>query len=135
ALGRRSAAWAVGAFGGSARAAAPELRACLTAPDVWLRVDAATALCRVTGDLGEALPVLLAAWRENRHTRVEIAECLAELGPADRQAPDAAPLLRAELACARRHNVSAGVTGDHDIHEDERLLALCRRALGDAGRD
>ncbi|MFJ9796609.1 PBS lyase [Streptomyces sp. NPDC101145] len=133
--GRRSAAWAVGAFGGSARAAAPELRACLTAPDVWLRVDAATALCRVTGDLGEALPVLLAAWRENRHTRVEIAECLAELGPADRQAPDAAPLLRAELACARRHNVSAGVTGDHDIHEDERLLALCRRALGDTGRD
>lgn len=128
--GRRSAAWAVGAFGGSAGAAAPELRACLTAPDVWLRVDAGTALCRVSGDPGEALPVLLAAWRENRHTRVEIAECLAELGPVDRLAPEAAPLLRGELARTRRHNVSAGVTGDHDVHEDERLLSLCRRALG-----
>ncbi|OEJ94410.1 PBS lyase [Streptomyces thermolilacinus] len=132
--GRRSAAWAVGAFGGSARAAAPELRACLTAPDVWLRVDAGTALCRVTGDAGEALPVLLAAWRENRHTRVEIAECLAELGQVGGLAPDAEPLLRAELARTRRHNVSAGVTGDHDVHEDERLLALCRRALDDTAR-
>ncbi|MFJ8692203.1 PBS lyase [Streptomyces roseolilacinus] len=128
--GRRSAAWAVGAFGGSAGAAAPELRACLSAPDVWLRVDAGTALCRVTGDMREALPVLLAAWRENPHTRVEIAECLAELGPVGRPAPEAVPLLRAELARTRRHNVSAGVTGDHDVHEDERLLSLCRRALG-----
>ncbi|MCQ0023698.1 PBS lyase [Streptomyces somaliensis DSM 40738] len=128
--GRRSAARVVGAFGGSAGAAAPELRACLTAPDVWLRVDAGTALCRVTGDVGEALPVLLAAWRENRHTRPEIAECLAELGPVDRLAPEAAPPLRAELARTRRHNVSAGMSGDHDVHEDERLLSLCRRALG-----
>ncbi|URN15005.1 MULTISPECIES: PBS lyase [Streptomyces] len=128
--GRRSAARAVGAFGGSARAVAPELRACLASPDVWLRVDAGVALCRVTGDAGEALPVLLAAWRENRHARPEIAECLAELGPADRLGPEAAPLLRAELACARRHNASAGVAGDRDVHEDERLLSLCRRALG-----
>lgn len=130
--GRRSAAWAVGAFGGSARAAAPELRACLTAPDMWLRVDAGTALCRVTGDAGEALPVLAAAWRENRHTRVAIAECLAELGPVERLAPDAAPLLRGELARKRRHNVAAGVSGDQDVHEDEHLLSLCRRALGGA---
>ncbi|GAA4900649.1 PBS lyase [Streptomyces coeruleoprunus] len=128
---RRSAAWAVGAVGGAAAAAAPELRACLTAPDLWLRVDAAAALCRVTGGLGEGLPVLAAAWRENRHTRVTIAECFAELGPA---AVDAAPLLRAELARSRRHNVSAGVSGDHDIHDDERLLDLCRTALGAADR-
>lgn len=74
--------------------------------------------------------MLLAAWRENRHARPEIAECLAELGPADRLGPEAAPLLRAELACARRHNASAGVAGDRDVHEDERLLSLCRRALG-----
>ncbi|WP_149181795.1 PBS lyase [Streptomyces sp. TRM49041] len=133
---RRSAAWALGAFGGSAAGAAPELRACLTAREMWLRVDAATALCRVTGDTAEGLPVLLAAWRENRHTRVEIAECLAELGPVGGAvAAEAAPLLRAELARKRRHNVSAGVSGDHDIHQDERLLALCRRALGEpAGR-
>ncbi|MET9430488.1 MULTISPECIES: PBS lyase [unclassified Streptomyces] len=125
---RREAAWAVGAIGGAARAAAPELRACLTAPDLWLRVDAAVALCRVTGDVQEALPVLVAAWRENRYTRVEIAECLAELGPLAAQ--PAAPLLRSELARQRRHNVSEGSSGDHDIHHDEKLLALCRRGLG-----
>ncbi|MEU7279582.1 PBS lyase [Streptomyces sp. NPDC045431] len=125
---RREAAWAVGAIGGAARAAAPELRACLTAPDLWLRVDAAVALCRVTGDVQEALPVLVAAWRENRYTRVEIAECLAELGPVAAQ--PAAPLLRSELARQRRHNVSEGSSGDHDIHHDEKLLALCRRGLG-----
>lgn len=148
-LGRRSAARALGAFGGSAGAAAPELRACLTACDVWLRVDAAAALCRVTGDLGEVLPLLTAAWRENRHTRLRIAECLAELSPvgagahgagayagvhAGAYGAEVAPLLRAELTRTRRHNVSAGVSGsDHDIHDDERLLALCRRALGGHG--
>ncbi|MET9804112.1 HEAT repeat domain-containing protein [Streptomyces sp. NPDC006368] len=125
---RREAAWAVGAIGGAAGAACPELRSCLTAPDLWLRVDAAAALCRVTGDLEEALPVLVAGWKENRYTRVRIAECLAELGPVTAQ--PAATLLRAELARPRRHNVSEGSPGDHDIHDDERLLTLCRRALG-----
>ncbi|MDN3294528.1 HEAT repeat domain-containing protein [Streptomyces ficellus] len=129
---RREAAWAVGAMGPAGAAAVPELRACLVAPSVWLRVDAAVALCRVTGEVREeeALPVLVAAWRENRHTRVEIAECLAELGPAP---AEAAVLLRAELARSRRHNVSEGSSGDHDVHHDEKLLALCRRALGHSG--
>ncbi|MFF9865944.1 HEAT repeat domain-containing protein [Streptomyces sp. NPDC013953] len=125
---RREAAWAAGAIGGAAGAAAPELRACLTAPDLWLRVDAAVALCRVTGEVEEALPVLAAAWRENRYTRVEIAECFAELGPG--AARPAAPLLRGELARQRRHNVSEGSSGDHDVHHDEKLLALCRQGLG-----
>ncbi|MEU9979962.1 PBS lyase [Streptomyces sp. NPDC050856] len=128
---RREAAWAVGAIGGAAVAAAPELRACLASEDLWLRVDAGVALSRVTGDAREALPVLVAAWRENRYTRLEIAECLAELGPV---APEAAPLLRSELARPRRHNVAEGSSGDHDIHHDEKLLALCRRALGHCGR-
>ncbi|GGU54032.1 PBS lyase [Streptomyces lavendofoliae] len=124
---RRGAAWAVGAMGRAAGTAVPELRACLAAPGVWLRVDAAVALCRVTGEVREAGPVLVGTWKENRHTRVEIAGCLAELGyvPAE-----AAPLLRAELARARRHNVSEGTSGAHDVHHDEKLLALCRRALG-----
>ncbi|OKK06502.1 PBS lyase [Streptomyces sp. CB03234] len=124
---RRKAAWAVGAMGRAAVAAAPELRACLAVPEVWLRVDAAVALCRVTGEVREATPVLVGAWRENRHTRVEIAECLAELGSVP---AEAAPLLQAELARTRRHNVSEGTSGDHDVHHDEKLLALCRRALG-----
>ncbi|GAA2513796.1 PBS lyase [Streptomyces gobitricini] len=129
---RREAARAVGAMGRAAGAVAPELRACLSAPGVWLRVDAAVALCRATGDVRAALPVLVGAWKENRHTRVEIAGCLAELGhvPAE-----AAPLLRAELARARRHNVSEGTSGEHDVHHDEKLLALCRRALGHSGEE
>lgn len=131
-LSRRSAARALGAFGGPAAEAAPELRACLTAPDVWLRVDAAAALCRVTGDLGEALPILTAAWQENRHTRLRVAECLAEWGPpAVTDAP--ARLLEAELTRPRRHNATPGGGGsDHDIHDDERLLTLCHEALGRA---
>ncbi|MFC8914647.1 HEAT repeat domain-containing protein [Streptomyces sp. NPDC057116] len=129
---RREAAWAVGAMGRAGAAAAPELRACLAAPGVWLRVDAAVALSRVTGDVREALPVLVGAWRENRHTRVEIAGCLAGLGPVP---AEAAPLLRAELARPRRHNVSEGTSGDHDVHHDEKLLALCRRALGRSGEE
>ncbi|MCH0538202.1 PBS lyase [Streptomyces sp. MUM 203J] len=133
-LSRRSAARALGAFGGPAAGAAPELRACLTVPDVWLRVDAAAALCRVTGDLDEALPVLTSAWQENRHTRLRVAECLAEWGPpAVAGAP--ARLLQAELARTRRHNASPGGGGsDHDIHDDECLLAFCREALGPAAR-
>ncbi|MFF8830101.1 PBS lyase [Streptomyces sp. NPDC015131] len=123
---RREAARAAGAMGRAASAAEPELRACLAAPALWLRVDAAVALCRTTGDAGAALPVLVGAWRENRHTRVEIAGCVAELASP----PDGmAALLRAELARARRHNASEGAVGDHDVHQDEKLLALCRRAL------
>ncbi|RST11608.1 HEAT repeat domain-containing protein [Streptomyces sp. WAC05374] len=129
---RREAAWAVGAMGPAGAAAAPELRACLAAPGVWLRVDAAVALSRVTGDVREALPVLVGAWRENRHTRVEIAGCLAGPGPVP---AEAASLLRAELARPRRHNVSEGTSGDHDVHHDEKLLALCRRALGRSGEE
>ncbi|MER7108544.1 HEAT repeat domain-containing protein [Streptomyces sp. NPDC000229] len=129
---RREAAWAVAAMGRAAEAVAPELRACLAAPGVWLRVDAAVALCRVTGDVREALPVLVGAWKENRHTRVGIAECLADLGPVP---AEATPLLRAELARSRRHNVSEGTSGDHDVHHDEKLLALCRRAMGHSGEE
>ncbi|WP_344427313.1 PBS lyase [Streptomyces lavendulocolor] len=129
---RREAARVVGAMGRAAGAAVPELRACLVAPEVWLRVDAALALCRVTGDSGEAAPVMVGAWKENRHTRVDIAGCLAELGHVPAQA---APLLRAELSRARRHNVSDGTSGEHDVHHDEKLLALCRRALGHSGEE
>ncbi|MFF8287849.1 PBS lyase [Streptomyces sp. NPDC016309] len=128
---RREAARVVGAMGRAGAAAVPELRACLAAPGVWLRVDAAVALCRVTGEAaGEALPVLVGAWKENQHTRVEIAGCLGEPGPVP---AEAAPLLRAELARSRRHNASDGTAGDHDVHQDEKLLALCRRALGGRG--
>lgn len=123
---RRSAAAALGFIGPRAATAAPALRLLLASPERWLRMDAAVALWRVTGEAHEALPVLRAAWEENRYGRVEVAECLAEMG---RAAADMAPLLRAELSRPRRHNVLDGGSGSHDIEQDERLLALCRRAL------
>ncbi|MDI9888376.1 HEAT repeat domain-containing protein [Streptomyces sp. HNM0645] len=123
---RRAAAAALGAVGRAAADAAPALRDLLTSPERWLRMDAAVALWRVTGEARESLPVLRTAWEENRYGRVEIAECLAEMGPS---AGPAAPLLRAELARPRRHNVLDGGSGSHDIEQDERLLTLCRAAL------
>ncbi|MEV0964691.1 HEAT repeat domain-containing protein [Streptomyces sp. NPDC049910] len=123
---RRAAAAALGSVGRAAADAAPALRELLASPERWLRMDAAVALWRVTGAAGESLPVLRTAWEENRYGRVEIAECLAEMGPS---AEPAVPLLRAELSRPRRHNVLDGGSGSHDIEQDERLLALCRTAL------
>ncbi|MFD5428548.1 PBS lyase [Streptomyces sp. NPDC127084] len=127
---RRSAASALGCLGPRAATAAPALRALLAARERWLRMDAAMALWRVTGEARDSLPALAAAWEENRYGRVEVAECLTEMGPA---AGPAVPLLRAELCRPRRHNVLDGGSGTHDIEQDERLLTLCRRALAGRG--
>ncbi|WP_242644486.1 HEAT repeat domain-containing protein, partial [Streptomyces laculatispora] len=131
---RRSAASALGRLGARAAVTAPRLRALLGHDELWLRVDAAIALWEVSGRAGESVPVLLAAWEQNRHVRVRVAECLARMGAAG-AGSDAAHVLRAELASVRRHNAMDGGYGSHDTYEDEKLLALCRRALmGDSGK-
>ncbi|MFJ8748159.1 HEAT repeat domain-containing protein [Streptomyces sp. NPDC102441] len=130
----RAAASALGGLGRQAEAVAPRLRALLAHEELWLRVDAAIALWEVSGRTGEAVPVLLAAWEKNRHVRVRVAECLARMGPAG-AGSDAAQVLRAELLSVRRHNAMDGGYGSHDTYEDEKLLALCRRALlGETGK-
>ncbi|MFD0273127.1 HEAT repeat domain-containing protein [Kitasatospora sp. NPDC127111] len=121
---RRDAAKALTPIGPAAAEAAPALRAMLTAPDVWVRVDGATALWHTTADAEAVLPVLTAAWTANPHTRTAAAACLTAMGPA---AASALPLVRTELAAARRHN--AGFAGSHVIADDERLLATCRTAV------
>lgn len=121
---RRSAATALGALGPAGEEASGELGDLLGAPEPWTRLDAAIALWRVTGEHGRAWPVLLAAWEGLPNTRVPIAECLAEL-----TAEGAERILRDELAALRRHNAIDGGYGSHDIFTDEKLLALCRRAL------
>lgn len=131
---RRSAASALGRLGEQAAVTAPRLRALLLHEELWLRVDAAIALWEVSGRAGESVPVLLAAWEQNRHVRVRVAECLARMGVAG-AGSDAAHVLRAELASVRRHNAMDGGYGSHDTYEDEKLLALCRRALmGNSGK-
>ncbi|MET8504471.1 PBS lyase [Streptomyces sp. NPDC004787] len=126
-----AAALSLGAIGPAAARTAPALRAGLGARELWVRVRSATALWRVTGDAADTLPVLLAAWEENRHTRVAVAECLAEMGPA---AAGAEPAIRAELSRRRRHNAREDGAGSHDVHDDEKLLTLCRAALAQLER-
>ncbi|MCX5416602.1 HEAT repeat domain-containing protein [Streptomyces sp. NBC_00059] len=130
----RAAASALGALGPRAGAAAPRLRALLEHEELWLRVEAASALWEVSGRTADVVPVLLAAWEQNRHVRVRVAECLARMGPAG-AGPEAKRVLRAELLSVRRHNAMDGGYGSHDTYEDEKLLALCRRALlGETGK-
>ncbi|MDQ0793996.1 PBS lyase [Streptomyces sp. B1I3] len=130
----RAAASALGGLGAAAAVAAPGLRALLAHDELWLRVDAAIALWEVTGRTADTVPVLLAAWEKNRHVRVRVADCLARMGPAA-AGSDAARVLRAELLSVRRHNAMDGGYGSHDTYEDEKLLALCRRALlGNTGK-
>ncbi|MEU0400303.1 PBS lyase, partial [Streptomyces sp. NPDC006197] len=121
-----AAAQVLGEIGPAAAAAAPVLRPGLVSRDLWVRVRGAAALWRVSGEASASLPVLLAAWEENRHARVDIAECLAEMGPA---ASGAQLVVLTELTRRRRHNAREGVSGSHDIHLDEKLLTLCRAAL------
>ncbi|MFJ4869486.1 HEAT repeat domain-containing protein [Streptomyces sp. NPDC088757] len=123
---RCAAARVLGEIGPAAAPAAPALRPALASRDPWVRVRAAAALWRVTGETEEALPVLLAAWEEDRHARVDIAECLAEMGPA---ASAARLAVLTELTRRRRHNAREGGSGTHDVHLDEKLLTLCRAAL------
>lgn len=131
---RRSAASALGRLGAQAAVTAPRLRALLRHEELWLRVDAAIALWEVSGRAEESVPVLLAAWEKNRHVRVRVAECLARMGVAG-AGSEAAHVLRAELASVRRHNAMDGGYGSHDTYEDEKLLAICRRALmGNSGK-
>lgn len=131
---RRAAASALGRLGAHAAVTAPRLRALLLHEELWLRVDAAIALWEVSGRAEESVPVLLAAWERNRHVRVRVAECLARAGAVG-AGSEAAHVLRAELASVRRHNAMDGGYGSHDTYEDEKLLALCRRALlGNSGK-
>ncbi|MEV2244225.1 HEAT repeat domain-containing protein [Streptomyces sp. NPDC049970] len=124
----RAAASALGALGRRAEVVAPRLRALLEHDELWLRVEAAISLWKVSGGTGEVVPVLLSAWERNRHVKVRVAECLARMGPVG-AGSDAARVLRAELLSVRRHNAMDGGYGSHDTYEDEKLLALCRRAL------
>lgn len=125
--GRHAAAAVVGGLGAAGAAAAGPLGALLWSADPWTRVEAAAALWRVTGDPGRAWPVLRRAWAELPHARVRVAGALADL--STREAEGADRLVDRELLTVRRHNAVGAGAGGHDIFDDERLLALCRRAV------
>lgn len=124
---RRSAASVLGALGPAGTAAAPQLGRLLRSMEPWTGVRAAVALWRVTEDSRLAWPVLRAAWETLPRTRVPAAACLADLAAGG--AEGAERLIDRELLSARRHNAIDGVADNHDIVDDENLLALCRRAV------
>ncbi|MFG1998757.1 hypothetical protein ACGFNU_06375 [Spirillospora sp. NPDC048911] len=121
----RNAAVALAAMGVDGAPAADSLRGLLDdGTQQWIRLDAAVALWRTTGDAETALPVLLGLWNENAYARSHIARTAGEMGAA---AQAALPVLRRELATARRHNHD--INGGHSIHDDELLLRECTTAL------
>ncbi|MFF4256873.1 HEAT repeat domain-containing protein [Streptomyces sp. NPDC001663] len=126
--GRRAAAETLARLGQAARPALPELCRMAESEDMWDRTAAACAVWRIGGDPEIAVPTLKAAWAQNPHTRLTIAACVVELGPAGAPLHD---LLRAEVSSPRRHQASLGGYGTRDIVEDEQLLRACRQAVGD----
>jgi hypothetical protein len=123
---RRLAAAALSPMGARARPAAGALRHLTESAHAGERATAACALWRIDRDAESVLPALRTAWTESTHTRVPVAGCLLEMGPAG------APLrglLEAELSAPRRHLARPGGHGSDDICKDERLLRLCREAL------
>lgn len=123
------AAEALAELGPAAANTAPRLRELLGATppgNTWPRLRAAGALRRAAGEVSSTLPVLLEAWSENPHTRVDVAGYLAEMGPA---AITAAPLLRAEMERRRRHRASEYTWSSSDLPADLALLRACDLAL------
>jgi hypothetical protein len=87
-------------------------------------VEAAAALWRMTGALD--LAPLERSWRDEPFQRADLAALLEEIGPP---AAALAGELQAELARVRRHNASDSGWSSHQVDDDEKLLAACRRAL------
>ncbi|MFJ4981210.1 HEAT repeat domain-containing protein [Streptomyces coeruleorubidus] len=127
-----AAAGLLGRLGPAARAALPALRRMTGSGEASERAAAACAVWRITGEpeREQVLPVLRAAWTEHPRTRTTIAGCVAALGSTGAPLHD---LLRAELTSPRRHRADSGGCDSHGIHEDERLLRVCRGALSREG--
>jgi len=123
-----AAAEVVAELGPAAAAMAPRLRDLLlgTGRSAWLRLRAAEALWRVTGDADIALAVLAKVWSENPHTREHVARRIAEMGSAARAA---APLLHEELGRRRRHTASEHGWSSDQVRADLALLRACDAAL------
>lgn len=110
-------------LGPAAGAAVPALRTVLNHPYQWVRVTAARALWKATGDAAAVLPVLLAELH-CRPTGVLAAECLGEMG---RQALAAVPALR-RVVDSETRLVEIGSYTDW-IDSDEGFADAARQAL------
>lgn len=112
----------------------PVLRRLVASPEEnggWVEGALAVALWQAGRDTEESLPVLLRAWSAHPDNRPDVAGVWARMGPA---AGSAVPLVREELAAARRHNNTGG-TGRvrYRCADDERLLRHGRALLEACG--
>ncbi|GGS74558.1 HEAT repeat domain-containing protein [Streptomyces cinerochromogenes] len=123
---RRDAVRHLARLGPAARAALPELRRLAGEGPVRERVPAACALWHIAGDPDPVLPVFRTAWASDPRTRVPVARCLTDMGPAAAPLHD---LLTTELTQPRRHTARQSAYGPHDIPDDEELLRMCREVL------
>ncbi|WCD84416.1 hypothetical protein KPP03845_100739 [Streptomyces xanthophaeus] len=121
-----NAAELLGRIGPPAARALPRLREMLEDEYEWTRVRAATGLWDIGGEVeGPAVVrALVEAWESNGATANAAVECLARMGAA---AAPALPLIRAELALARRGGRYS------DISHDEALQRACRALVTQLG--
>ncbi|MEU6726529.1 HEAT repeat domain-containing protein [Nonomuraea wenchangensis] len=117
---------ALAELGPAAAPLADPLRNLLDASLPPVRVQAAAALWRATGEVEATLPVLLDAWEEDPSARTTAAHVFGDMGSA---AARALPLVRAELTQVRRHNNTGNGFTTDTITTDEALLSACERAL------
>ncbi|MGW1409684.1 PBS lyase [Streptomyces sp. NPDC002403] len=97
----------------------------------WVAGTLAVALWQVGRDPEESMPALLHAWSEHRDNRPDVAEAWAQMGPS---ATPAVPLLRQELAAARRYDNTGGRGRiRYRCANDEQLLRHGRAVLAECG--
>lgn len=131
---RHDALRVIAGMGTAAASLLPEMRILAGSPEEnggWVAGALAVAGWEAGRDAEEALPLLLHAWSAHPDNRPAVAGVWARMGPA---AAPVVPLLREELAAARRHNNSGGRGRmRYRCADDEQLLRHARTVLGACG--
>ncbi|MFH8369848.1 hypothetical protein [Streptomyces sp. NPDC018031] len=126
---RHDALRVIGRMGPAAAPLLPELRRLAASPEAvggWVAGAFAVAVWQAGRDAEAAMPLLLHAWSAHRDNRPDVAGVWERMGSA---ASAAVPLLRRELASARRHNNTGGTGRMRYRCADDELLLRHGRAV------
>ncbi|MFF8612269.1 hypothetical protein [Streptomyces sp. NPDC015350] len=133
-LQRYDALRTISRMGTGAAGLLPALRGLWPSPEKsggWVAGTLAVALWQVGREPDESVPALLHAWSEHWGNRLGAAEAWARTVSA---AAPAVPLLRQELASARRHDNTGGRGRNrYRCADDERLLRHGRAVIAVVG--
>jgi HEAT repeat protein len=120
-------------------AAVPALRRALDGDDAMTRVNAAWALWAITKETGDALPVLLKAWRDrdldsqDEYIRIDATSALGEMA---REQPDLLfPIVRGALAEDPEMGYEATRVLTAMAQKDDRAVAELFKLLGSDGEN